>query len=129
MRAADQRRDPLQGLGVRDRCAAELEDRQLTHRPTSGEPASASGKRRAALYGDAIDCGEAVRRTTIAASYTPAFGRPAEAGRRAGGGEKRRNAVSCRRPGSSGKAARWPSAVSSGAEQRGTGRIEVYRCV
>src|SRR6266550_4111967 len=85
MRAADQRRDPLQGLGVRDRCAAELEDRQLTHRPTSGEPASASGKRRAALYGDAIDCGEAVRRTTIAASYTPAGRRRCQAERSSAG--------------------------------------------
>src|SRR5881394_804371 len=38
--------------------------------------------------------GAAVRRTTIAARSAPAFGRPAEAGRRAGGGERLRMAGS-----------------------------------
>jgi len=61
LRVVDHASHPLQCRGVRDRCAAELEDRgigatgrwccRLTHRLTSGEPSSASGKRRAALYG------------------------------------------------------------------------------
>src|SRR6266850_676644 len=64
--------------------------------------------------------GKRFRRTTIAARYTRAFGRPAEAGRRAGGGKKLRYADSCRRPWSSAKAARGPLTVSSGAGRRGS---------
>src|SRR6267378_5027056 len=54
--------------------------------------------------------------STIAARYTPAFGRPAEAGRRAGRGKTLRNADSCRGQAQSGKAARGPQTVSSGTE-------------
>src|SRR5438093_13630887 len=63
---------------------------------------------------DTVDWGKRALRKSIAARYRPAFGRPAEAGRRAGGGKKLRNAGSCRRPCLSAKAARGPATVSSG---------------
>src|SRR5438093_13713452 len=70
---------------------------------------------------DTVDWGKRALRKSIAARYTPAFGRPAEAGRRAGGGKKLRNAGSCRRPCSSAKAARGPATVSSGTGRGGAG--------
>src|SRR5436190_21057118 len=118
MRALEHPRYPLQRLGVRYGRAAELEDRRLTHRLTSGNPLPRRANAAPRSTVDAIDCGEADRRTTIAARYTPAFGRPAGAGRRAGGGDRLRKAGSCEGACSSAKAARGPRALSSGTGRR-----------
>jgi len=122
LRAADETGYPLQCLGVGDGCAAELEDRRigvtvrwcwrLTQTFTSGATRTTV---------DTVDCGMRALRKTNAARYRAAFGRPAEAGRRAGGGKKRRNGGSGRRPWSSAKAARGPATVSSGTGRGGAG--------
>src|SRR5207247_11009642 len=101
---------------------------RLTHRLTSENllPRPANAAPRAT--GDTIDCREAVRRTTIAARYTPAFGRPAAAGRRGGGGKTRRSADSCRSAWASTKAASRPRTGYSGYVRRLRQVTRVHMC-
>src|SRR5439155_25359862 len=118
-----------QCLGVRDGCAAELEDRRIGVTVRSCcrlTQTFTPGATRTTV--DTVNCGKRALRKSIAARYRPAFGRPAEVGRRAGGGKKLRNAGSCRRPCLSAKAARGPATVSSGTG-RGAGpcgAVSVY---